>query len=71
MRKKLVYIEWLPHFRKWRAWNKFAESWYKTFDDFLDSVKRNNLTNYYYFFSYTERTRKRLAKYKLLKEEDK
>ena len=65
---KTVIVEYLPHFRKWRVWNRWVESWYKTFDDFLDSVKRNNLTKYYYFTSYTESTRKRLAKYKLLKE---
>jgi|LSQX01.1.fsa_nt_gb hypothetical protein len=66
--KRTLIVEWLPHCRRWRVWNRCVIGWYKNFDEFLQHIANNNLTAQYYFTSYTERTRKRLAKYKLLKE---
>ena len=66
-----LIVEYLPHFRRWRVWNRWVEGWYKNFDEFLQDVDDNDLTVQYHFTSYTESTRKRLAKYKLLKEENK
>ena len=70
MSRETVTVEWLPHFKKWRVWNSWVESWYKTFDEFLQAVADNDLTAQYYFTSYNEKTRKLLAKYKLLKEKE-
>lgn len=66
-----LIVEYLPHYRKWRVWNRWVEEWYKNFDEFLQDVDDNNLTVQYYFTSYTESTRKRLAKHKLLEESEK
>lgn len=70
MSKQTLIVEWLPHFKMWRVWNSWVEEWYKDFDEFVQDVDDNDLTTQYYFTSYSERTRKRLAKYKLLKEKE-
>ena len=71
MSKETLTVEWLPRFKKWRVWNSWIEGWYKNFDEFVKAVNDNALTVHYNFYSYTESTRKRLVKYKLLKEENK
>lgn len=70
MNKETLTVEWLPYYRRWRFWNSCVEGWYKNFDDFLKAVKDNALTVHYNFYSYNEKTRKRLAKHKLLKESE-
>ena len=68
MNKETLIVEWLPHFKKWRVWNSWIERWYKTFDEFLKDVNDNDLTVQYNFYSYNEKTRKKLVKHKLMRE---
>lgn len=70
MSKETLTVEWLPHFKKWRVWNSWIEEWYKTFDEFLQDVDDNDLTVQYNFYSYNEKTRKKLVKHKLMKESE-